>query len=209
MSGLIQRVVAALATFGSFIALVPSLKDANEPLTAVEVVLITLAAVGFLATVGFEVHDYRSVRPKTMRNEREIRNYMYKWINHGGRVAVFSRSLGWVNDEEMREMMTKKAKAGELTLVMPAPVAEAKALVDAGAEPIYYGADGYTIRSRFTIIHRERSDTAVAIGRTERPGRHIITEFKSSSGDPAFWLAQDLIEILKTRESDPNAVRRA
>lgn len=196
---MIQRLIAALATFGSFITLVFSLKDPKAPFSFFQATLITVATLGLLVTVAFEIHDYRTGRTRWMRSGRQIRDYMYDWISGGGRVAVFSRSLGWIRDEDMRQMMVEKAQAGELTLVMPGPVSESKSLEAAGAEAIYYGTLGYTIKSRFTIVHRDRTDTAVAIGRTEGPRRHLIKEFRSSDGDPAFWLAEDLVEILKRK----------
>lgn len=132
-----------------------------------------------------------------MATDRAIRDYMFAWVKEGGRVAIFSRRLGWVDDDEMRELLLKKAERGELTIVIPKPVLLSNELAQAGAEVIHYGESGYTIRSRFTIVHRERTDTAVAIGRKGRDGKHIVREFKTSDEEPAFWLAEDLIEILR------------
>lgn len=196
MLGLGQRLVAAVATFGSFIALVVSLKSPDQPLTALHIVLMTVAAIAFTFSVGFDVRDYQHSRPQSMKTDREIRDYMFRWIHRGNKVAIFSRTLGWVDDREMRHMLERKAQQGDLTLVMPSPVDESQRLEELGAETIYYGDRDYTIRSRFTIINRDRADTAVAIGRTNSDGRHLVTEFKSTDDDPSFWLAQDLVEIL-------------
>lgn len=200
MRGLSERLVAAVATFGSFVVLVVDLKKSDENFTALQIILMTVAVIAFVVTAAFDFADYRARKLKVMKTDREIRDYMFKWIKGGGKVAVFSRSLGWVDDAEMRDMMRRKAQQGDLTLVMPGPVPASRELADEGAEAIYYGAGGYTIRSRFTIIHRERSDTTVAIGRQSREGKHIVSEFKSSDEAPAFWLAEDLIEIVKSYE---------
>lgn len=106
----------------------------------------------------------------------------------------------------MQAMMDRKAQDGDLTLVMPSGVEESLRLEELGAAAIYYGDHGYTIRSRFTIINRERTDTAVAIGRTNREGKHLVTEFKSTDDDPSFWLAQDLVEILTREQRDTRTI---
>lgn len=197
MSGLVQRIIAALATFGSFAVLAIQMSRPEAEIAPIQIVLITLAAIGCLFTLAFEIIDHRKRTPKAMASDKDIRNYMFTWIGDGGRVAILSRRLGWVDDDEMRAMLLKKAERGELTLVIPKPVSLSSELGEAGAEIIYYGESGYTIRSRFTIIHRERTDTAVAIGRKGKDGKHLVREFKTSDEEPAFWLAEDLIEILR------------
>jgi hypothetical protein len=206
MLGLGQRLVAAVATFGSFITLILSLEGPDKPFTAFHIVLMTVAVIAFGFSVGFDIRDYQRSRPKIMKTHREIRDYMFRWIEHGGKVAIFSRTLGWVEDREMREMMERKAQRGDLALVMPSAVEESRRLEQLGAEAIYYGDRGYTIRSRFTIINRERADTAVAIGRANGEGKHLVTEFKSTDDDPSFWLAQDLVEILTRYQRDTEAM---
>lgn len=201
MWGLAQRLVAAVATFGSFVALLVTLQRPGDPLTSWQVSLTTISIIAFGISVTFELHDYYRLKPRVMRTDKKIRKYMYRWIDGGGRVAVFSRSLGWVESEAMLEMLTAKAAARDLTLVMPTQAGRSADLATAGAKVIYYGDDGYAIRSRFTIINRGRTDTAVAIGRTDNKGKHIVTEYKAVDGDPAFWLAEDLIELLLRQAS--------
>lgn len=203
MSGLVQRIVAAFATFASFVGLVFSLHQPGSSFTFIQTSLTIISIVAFLFNVYFEIRDYRRSRPRVMRDGGKIRNYMYRWINSGGRVAVFSRSLSWIADNDMRTMMMGKARDGDLTVVMPTPAGVGPELMSAGARVIYYGDDDYVIRSRFTIINRGRTDTAVAIGRTDDRGKHIITEHKASDADPAYWLAEDLIELMIRRSASP------
>ena len=207
MLGLLLRCLAAFATFGSFITLVISLRDVKEPWTNGQAILMAFSILGFIATVVLEVSFYVGSRPKVFSDERGIRNYMYQWLRRGGRVAIFSRSLGWLQDEEMTRMMNQKSEDGELTLVMPAAVANSAKLVSKGAEAIYYG-DDYSIRSRFTIVNRGRADTAVAIGRKNAKGKHIVTEYRASDDDPAYWLAEDMIELMM-RHSKQEVTQRA
>jgi hypothetical protein len=203
MWGLFQRLLAAFATFGSFVALVVSLRAPGQPFTPWQVVLCTVSIVAFGIGVGFEVHDYFRSKPKVMRTDKKIRNYMYKWIKRGGRVAIFSRSLSWVSDAEMLEMLKAKAATRDLTVVMPTTAGRSSDLEMAGARVIYYGDDSYSIRSRFTIVNRGRTDTGVAIGRTDNRGRHIVTEYYAADNDPAYWLAEDLIELLLKQTARP------
>lgn len=198
MWGLAQRLIAALATFGSFIALLVSFKQPGQPLTAWQYFFTALSLLAFGLTVIFEIHDYIRSKPKVMRSEKKVRQYMHKWIENGARVAVFSRSLGWV-EQDTYEMLKKKAESGDLTLVMPTEAGRSADLAGHGARVLYYGSEDYVIRSRFTIVNRGRTDTAVAIGRQNAKGQHIVTEYKARDDDPSYWLAEDMIELLLRR----------
>lgn len=193
---LIQRLLAEATTFASFVALVVSLKQNGKSFSGWQISLMTVAVAAFLVTAALEIGEYRGRQPRRMKDDQTIRDYMHQWIRGGGKVVVFSRTLSWVSDDEMAQMMDAKARAGDLTLVMPGAVDKSRRLESAGAKVIYYGENGYTVRSRFTLTNEGRADTAVAVGRQGKDGVHMVSEYRGCDEDPAFWLAQDLAEIL-------------
>jgi len=193
MANLITRFLAILVTYGGVVALVFQFHKPGETISAWAWVVI---AVSILAGVAMMVLDFRVFwqdRARTFSSARAIRDYMYKWIEGGGRVTVSSRDLSWVDDGKMKELLVKKAAAGELQLYMPEPIPIGVELSASGADVSYYGAP--PLRSRFTIIHCERSDAAVAIGRSVS-GTHRVVEYSALDDEPAFWLAQDLASVL-------------
>jgi hypothetical protein len=202
---LLRQLVATIGTFGALIALVVRVTPHGASLSDGQIALLVTAIVAFGLQIIFDVVDFRRGRAKQFRagprQTRRIRDFMFAWINSGGRVAVFSNDLSWVDDDEMRGLLRRKANGGELILVTPRETVLTRELAAAGAETIHYAHVDYVIRSRFTISQFERSASAVAIGSRTPNGDHRIERF-STGTDPAFSLALDLVEILRrlTRE---------
>lgn len=193
MLDLLGRLLATIVTFGSLVGLVASLKDHNEDFDGGQWFLIALATVLGLLAVGLEIGAYVRRRPWVKKPEK-VPAFMRGWINDAGRVAIFSRDMSWV-DAATRALLEKKARNGELVLVLPNSIEISRALSDLGAQVIHYPELGYTIKSRFTIVNLERPDTAVAIGYRVSEGKHRIDRFRAGE-DPAFYLAQDLLELI-------------
>jgi hypothetical protein len=119
---------------------------------------------------------------------------MKNWISKGGRVAVFTRDMTWANDNDMKKLLTKKAKDHELLLIMPEKIELSNQLETDGAEIFTYQELNHDPESRFTIIHKGRMDSEVAVGRKVN-GKHKIEEFQKGQ-HPIFSIADDLIDIL-------------
>jgi hypothetical protein len=123
---------------------------------------------------------------------------MYKWLEGGRHVAIFSRDLSWARDNErLKELLVKKASGQELTLVLPNEIPLAKELKEKGAEVITYPQVDYVIRSRFTITNMERADTRVAVGFEIGGNQLKIEKVTACKNEPSFYLAQDLVELLR------------
>ena len=121
-----------------------------------------------------------------------IGDYMYKWIERGGRVAIFSRDLSWARSPELLQLLTQKAAAKELIICVPEPLDIAEKLP--GAEIFVYSMLRYVPQSRFTFVHFGRGGARVAVG-LPQGSHHIIEEFDGSN--PAFYMAADLVEFAK------------
>ena len=126
-----------------------------------------------------------------------IRNYMFRWIKNGGRVAIWTRDMSWADDQEMKSMLREKSESGELIVCLPEETSLTENLEGYGAEVNAYGALD-SPSSSFTIVNYDRNGSRVAVGRPEG-GLHIIQEF-SVSDAPAFQMAYDLVRLVRGQE---------
>jgi hypothetical protein len=183
-----------LSTSASIVALIVSFRPEGEPLTAYQGGFIALACVGFLAMVAIDLRARRRLSRHSLRDDAEIKRYMYRWISKGGRVSIFTRDMSWASDERISALLRQKASRAELTLVLPTRIPLAQELEKAGCEVVSYEHLGYVPQSRFTIINKDRMDAHLAVGR--RIGdRHIVEEY-SVGQHPVFAIANDLVEVL-------------
>lgn len=122
---------------------------------------------------------------------------MRRWIGGGGRVAVFSHDLTWV-DERARRLLETKAQRNELEVFVPKRTGNVAALLDElerrGAAIYIYPELEYVPRSRFTIVNRGRVGPRVAVGRAV--GDKWRIDIFSEGEDPVFAVANDLIEVI-------------
>ena len=153
----------------------------------VAAVLATCAAVLLL---WLEWSDFFKVRPKRYEPKSvEIKEYMRKWLNSGGRALVLSRDLTWVGSRE-QQVLEEKAARGELEVLVERSTAASEALSAKGATVHVYSHLGFAPKSRFTIIDYEKDGARVAIGKV-RNNKHLITEHHNSDDD-VFVLVNDL-----------------
>jgi len=122
---------------------------------------------------------------------------MHDWIEHGGRVAIWTRDMSWAQNQETRGLLTEKARRSELILCLPELSALATELSKAGAEVCAYGATRLeSPASRFTIAFL----VGMAVGRAEQD-THVIEEF-SAGTHPVFHIAEDLIAIARSLQRE-------
>jgi hypothetical protein len=195
ISKMLKKIWAHLASLASIIALIFLIKPENTKVTILMGVLIALSIVFFAITLIQEYKEVIQNHGKHYKNKKEIRNYMFNWINNGGRVTIFTRDMSWVDDDDMRNMLIQKAQRNELTIILHDKIRLSDELKSKGANIITYKELDYIPKSRFTIINTDRSDSKVAIGRRTNDNKHLIREF-STSDEPEFSLATDLAKIL-------------
>jgi len=195
MGRLVRDLIISIGALASLIGLVFTVRPAGASWSALEILLLGLAILLGCGSIYLDVIKYRSRPIRVLKTKRAIRDYMYQWINHAGAVAIFSRDLSWVDDAEIEALLESKAKNSDLTLILPKAIDLSERLARLGANTLYYPSIEYVIRSRFTVVNVGRSDTRVAIGRTEGT-THRIEEF--SAGDhPAFYLADDMLQLMQ------------
>ncbi len=184
---------AAASLFGAFYPFMPSFED----IPGWGVFLILAGSAFLLLIIYFEVTERRPLHVYRKSDERGIRRYMHGWIEHGGRVAIWTRDMSWAQNFETKELLVKKAQKGELILCLPETNEFASELQKEGAELCAYGMNDIEHpSSRFTIAYYGRDGSRVAVGRAEGDC-HVIDEFKSGT-HPAYYLAEDLIKVART-----------
>ena len=191
---ILVRLIITAGSLASLFGLVFLLQPHGETLTTLQSWLLGVGVCLVIAVFGLQIWDYFRKRPKSMTRESQIRDYMYKWISRGGRVAILSNDMSWVRDEEMKELLRSKAHNDELSLCLPKEIELSQELEQEGAQVHTYPELKYIPLSRFTIRNRGRMDAQVAVGR--RYGEtHVIEEY-SLGGHPIFSVADDLVNII-------------
>jgi hypothetical protein len=183
----LASVVGTITTAGKVLATTDKLGTA---LTLGLWVLIGLTVIVAVA----DIHTFVRSQPKRYEPQSpNIHDYMCRWLNQGGNVAVFSRDLSWViKDSEAYKVLSRKAAKGELVAFVANDSEVVRDLVVAGGKLISH-PKGFTPKSRFTIIDYGKSGARVAIGRVE-DSRHTIREFDGR--DPTVLaLADDLASL--------------
>ena len=200
---LIWKLVALAASFASMGGLLAAFLPSPKDLPPWTVALLVSAAFFLLVLVVLEFLDRRGRRVYAASDPEGIKKYMHHWIEHGGRVVIWTRDMSWAQNPETRRLLTEKAGRNELILCLPELNEIATELEGAGAEVCAYGARHLeSPASRFTIAFFGRDGSRVAVGRAEGD-THVIDEF--SAGDhPAFHLAEDLITLVRSLQGRPS-----
>jgi len=193
---LVRKLIALIASFASMAGLLVAFLPSLRELTSWAVALLVVAVIALIVLIVLEFADRRGRSIYAKSDADGIRRYMHSWIEHGGRVAIWTRDMSWAEKEETRHLLMEKARRDELILCLPEATPLATELSCAGAELCAYGAQLLEApASRFTIVFFGRDGSRVAVGRAEGD-THVIDEF--SAGDhPAFHLAADLVTLAR------------
>ena len=104
------------------------------------IALLVLALFCIFVFVVLEVLAHRGRRVYAKNDTDGIKRYMHNWIEHGGRVAIWTRDMSWAHNADTRKLLREKAARGELILCLPEQNELAKELAAVGAEVCAYGA---------------------------------------------------------------------
>lgn len=195
---LLYKLILVFATFASlFLSLFSSVEF--EELERGIIYFLGLLTFALITMLGFliwyEISTSTGKRVYSLSNTEGIKSYMLHWIENGGRVAVWSRDLSWV-DDEAKSLLKHKAAKGELILCLPEAIELSKELAESKAEVHYYGSTfKEDTNARFTIAFYGRDGSKVAVGRT-KADKHVVEEFGSGE-HPAYYLAHDLVKFAK------------
>jgi hypothetical protein len=194
---MVRKLVALVASFASMAGLLIAFLPSPGDLPWWAVALLVSATSFFVVLVVLEFLDRRGHRVYTRTDTEGIQRYMHEWIEHGGRVAIWTRDMTWAQNAESRRLLIEKARRNELILCLPELNELATELEAAGSEVCAYGAKHLeSPASRFTIALFGRDGSRVAVGRAEGD-THVIDEFSRGS-HPAFHLAEDLITLVRS-----------
>jgi hypothetical protein len=193
----VLKLIFLFASFASMAGLLIGLLPSPRELPRWAVALLVVATLCFLMVVFLEFLDRRGRRVYTKTDTEGIKKYMHDWIEHGGRVAIWTRDMSWAQNPETRKLLVHKAERNELILCVPVVKELAMELAKAGAEVCAYGGQHLDApASRFTITFFGTGGARVAVGRAEGDS-HVIEEFSAGS-HPAFHLAEDLITLVRS-----------
>ena len=191
----VYRLLALAAAIVTLLGLVLPHVPSPDDLPWWGVALAVISAISFLILVVLEVQSVRARWIFDHRDVRGIRKYMHDWIQHSGRVAIWTRDMSWAQNDDTWSLLEAKAKAGELIICLPESMPFTRRLQELGAEICAYGSEASSPASRFTIVFFGRDGAQVAVGRSQ--GRaHVIDEFDSGE-HPVFYIAEDLVRLAR------------
>lgn len=195
------KFVALAASLASLAGLLMMFLPSPKELPWWAISLLVSAVIFFFVLVVLEFVAHRGRRVYAKIDTAGIKRYMHSWIEHGGRVAIWTRDMSWADNADTRKLLREKAARRELILCLPKQNELAAELAAAGAEVCAYGANHLeSPAARFTIIFFGRDGARVAVGRADGD-THIIDEF-NAGGHPAFYLAEDLIALVRAQCAD-------
>ncbi len=198
---LVLKFLAFAGSLASLVGLLVPFLPSLQQLPWWAIALLVSATFFFFVLVVLEFLAHRGHRVYAKSDTDGIKRYMHDWIEHGGRVAIWSRDMSWAHSEDTRGLLREKAARGELILCLPEQNELAAELGAAGAGIGAYGANRLeSPASRFTIIFFGRDGARVAVGRADGD-THVIDEFSAGS-HPAFHLAEDLIALVRAQCTD-------
>ncbi|MFN8712730.1 MAG: hypothetical protein ACK5Z2_07740 [Bacteroidota bacterium] len=119
LSVTITNILSQIGSIASLIGLLFTIKNPDSSFNGWQWFLLFLSIVLFLVAVILVVWEYVAKKPMILKNSKGIRDYMYNWIENGGRTVIFTRDLSWVSDDQMKDMLNNKARRGELTICLP------------------------------------------------------------------------------------------
>jgi len=188
-----MKILTNISSIASIIAFI--FLFINEEKSSISIIHYVFFITFIVAVVLMLVQAYLN-RSRSYKDEKEISQYMQKWVSKIGRTVIFTRDMSWANTSDIKAKLLEKSTSHELIICMPNKTKLAIELENAGAEVIEYKNINYTPKSRFTIIHYGRNDSKLAIGRTNQKGEHEISEFENGA-HTQFHLAEDLVNILR------------
>ena len=199
---LVIRLLSIVGSTASLVGLVSVFAPKPSEWQQFPIILIAAALVCTGLLIYLEIKSEAFKRVYDIGDKAKIRDYMYEWLSKGGRVAIWTRDMSWVNDDEMRQLLLKKAKAKELIICLPQGIQLTEELSEEGALICAYNSLENAPGSRFTIVNYGQDGSRVAVGRREGD-LHIIEEF--SAGDhPAFYMARDLVRLAQSTVQEQN-----
>jgi hypothetical protein len=116
---LVRKLVALDASFASMAGLLLAFLPALKDLPSWAVAVLVVAVVAFITLVALEFTDRRGRRVYAKDDTQGIKRYMHSWIEHGGRVAIWTRDMSWAQNPETHRLLTEKAGEASWSYAYP------------------------------------------------------------------------------------------
>ena len=97
------RALPIIGSYASMLGVALTLMTARDEFPWWAIFLIVLGFLLMILNIILELKSRSNTRVYRITDRQRIRNYMYDWINGGGRVAMWTRDMSWVDDDEMRQ----------------------------------------------------------------------------------------------------------
>ena len=194
------RIFQLLSTAGSVASLVavavPSALNSGQ-IAWWAIALFILAGLLAVPAVWFIFRTEHSTKVFRNDDQSAIGKYLSHWIGTGRQVVVSTRDMSWADDAGLMELLENKARANDLTVILPRAIERSDHLQGLGATIIAYG-DAGPVRSTFTITNFGSQGSRVAIG-WPSGNYHIIQEYAATDGHPTYYLVQQLVNLVMDR----------
>ena len=151
-----------------------------------------------LLYIGFEINSYISLRRKKITHSSAVKvhEYLYKWIETGGRTLIFTRDFTWAKSSpQMYSLLEKKAKNKELIICLLQKNEATEALEKCGAE--VYQHNVTSLKSRFTIVNYGTVSPRITVGSRDVNGNYINEQCNIKSNPYMYNLFVELFESTK------------
>ncbi len=189
------KLLPTLGSGASVLALLLMFRPERESVNNIYWLLIILIVFFIGLTLYLEIFKQAKIHVIPEEDKQKINEYMYKWINNSGRVAIFSRDMSFASSDKMiKDLLIHKSERGEVVLCVQKETALTSELKEKNAAIYYYSkSKDLSPRTRFTIAnygHGTRERVAVAHGENNF---HVIQEF--GKDDLVIYLTKDLIDL--------------
>lgn len=195
-----DRLLHTLTIIGALASLsgvaVPGLASEGS-LVLWKLVLLIASLALVLVAIWLVFRSGHPTRVFPVGADADIAQYLYRWIDTGERVVISTRDMSWADTPEMMDLLTRKARAGELTIFLPEKVEKSSALKAEGATVFPLGKER-KLNARFTIVNYQKIGSRVAIGWRSKDC-HIIQEFSAADENPTFYLIEDVVKLATSR----------
>lgn len=160
--------------------------------------LALLAALIVLYLIYIEIEAYRAAEGNVFGDQKDTYPFMCKVVQQES-PAIFGVGMSYGQRDDVREVLRKQARGGNLTLMLPRMIPLAKELHALGATVHVFDEGGsWDPESRFTFVRHNRGDAKLYYGH-DRGDKFVIEEFHA--GEPAYCLARDLLKYIRLTTS--------
>ncbi len=171
--------------------------------------IISMIAVISICYIVLQIYSYIStVKNIYVHNTKEeVNEYLYDWLNKGGRTVIFTRDLTWVNESsKIRELLEKKSKDKELSICLYRETEVTAELKRLGAQIYVHNLPENQLKSRFTIIDYGKNNSKITVGYRNEDGKFVNIRYAMNSNPNICQTYIELFELIKRQKQSTENV---